>query len=81
MSFSRLCNFLFVLYIARNALMLYAFGSEEMDLAIGYIENLTKVSRFDILIMCLSSAEKDGKYTSTNLLWSCIIYIIFYTAF
>jgi hypothetical protein len=48
--------------------MLYAFGSEEMDLAIGYIENLTKVSRFDILIMCLSSAEKDGKYTSTNLL-------------
>ena len=68
MSFSRLCNFLFVHYIALNALMLYTFGSEEMDLAIGYIENLTKVSRFDILIMCLSSAEKDGKYTSTNLL-------------
>lgn len=35
------------------------FFTEEMDLAIGYIENLTKVSRFDILIMCLSSAEKD----------------------
>uniref|UniRef100_A0A2N9EQ25 RNA-polymerase II-associated protein 3-like C-terminal domain-containing protein n=1 Tax=Fagus sylvatica TaxID=28930 RepID=A0A2N9EQ25_FAGSY len=35
------------------------FFIEEMDLAIGYIENLTKVSRFDILIMCLSSAEKD----------------------
>lgn len=60
MSFSRLCNFLFVLYIVLNALVLYTFGSDEMDLAIRYIENLTNVSRFDLLIMCLSSTDRDG---------------------
>lgn len=60
MSFSRLCNFLFVLHIVLNALVLYTFGSEEMDLAIRYVENLTNVSRFDLLIMCLSSTDRDG---------------------
>ncbi|KAJ4719335.1 RNA polymerase II-associated 3 [Melia azedarach] len=34
------------------------FFTEEMDLAIKYLENLTKVPRFDLLIMCLSSADK-----------------------
>ncbi|XP_059652291.1 uncharacterized protein LOC132299589 isoform X4 [Cornus florida] len=34
------------------------FFSEEMDLAIKYLENLTKVSRFDMLIMCLSSNDR-----------------------
>uniref|UniRef100_A0A7N2L513 Reverse transcriptase zinc-binding domain-containing protein n=1 Tax=Quercus lobata TaxID=97700 RepID=A0A7N2L513_QUELO len=36
------------------------FFTEEMDLAIRYIENLTNVSRFDLLIMCLSSTDRDG---------------------
>ncbi|XP_030957335.1 uncharacterized protein LOC115979433 isoform X5 [Quercus lobata] len=35
------------------------FFTEEMDLAIRYIENLTNVSRFDLLIMCLSSTDRD----------------------
>ncbi|XP_023894066.1 uncharacterized protein LOC112005995 isoform X3 [Quercus suber] len=35
------------------------FFIEEMDLAIRYIENLTNVSRFDLLIMCLSSTDRD----------------------
>ncbi|KAL5786716.1 hypothetical protein ACOSQ2_009108 [Xanthoceras sorbifolium] len=34
------------------------FFTEEMDLAVKYLENLTKVPRFDMLIMCLSSADK-----------------------
>ncbi|KAM7481785.1 hypothetical protein LguiB_006368 [Lonicera macranthoides] len=34
------------------------FFNEEMDLAVRYLENLTKVSRFDMIIMCLSSADK-----------------------
>ena len=59
MSFSRLCNFLFVLCIVLNALVLYTFGSEEMDLAIKYVENLTNASRFDLLNMCLSSTDRD----------------------
>ncbi|XP_059438126.1 uncharacterized protein LOC132170971 isoform X1 [Corylus avellana] len=35
------------------------FFIEEMDLAVNYIDNLTKVSRFDLLIMCLTSADRD----------------------
>ncbi|KAK3198906.1 hypothetical protein Dsin_022321 [Dipteronia sinensis] len=34
------------------------FFTEEMDLAVKYLENLTKVPRFDMLIMCLSSTDK-----------------------
>lgn len=34
------------------------FFIEEMDLSVKYLESLTKVSRFDIIIMCLSSADK-----------------------
>ncbi|XP_057960827.1 uncharacterized protein LOC131152895 isoform X2 [Malania oleifera] len=37
---------------------LASFFIEEMDLAINYLENLSKVSRFDMIIMCLSSADK-----------------------
>ncbi|XP_047306910.1 RNA polymerase II-associated protein 3 [Impatiens glandulifera] len=32
--------------------------SEEMDLAVRYLENLTSISRFDTIIMCLSSADQ-----------------------
>ncbi|XP_021282200.1 RNA polymerase II-associated protein 3 isoform X2 [Herrania umbratica] len=35
-----------------------SFFREEVDLAIKYLENLSKVPRFDMLIMCLSSTEK-----------------------
>ncbi|CAM8894637.1 unnamed protein product [Rhodiola kirilowii] len=31
---------------------------EEMELTVQYLENLTKVSRFDMVILCLSPAEK-----------------------
>ncbi|GAV90291.1 TPR_11 domain-containing protein/RPAP3_C domain-containing protein [Cephalotus follicularis] len=34
------------------------FFTEEMDLAVKYLVNLTKVPRFSVLIMCLSSTEK-----------------------
>ncbi|KAK2639617.1 hypothetical protein Ddye_027412 [Dipteronia dyeriana] len=34
------------------------FFTEEIDLAVKYLENLTKVPRFDMLIMCLSSTDK-----------------------
>ncbi|KAF3453184.1 hypothetical protein FNV43_RR03622 [Rhamnella rubrinervis] len=34
------------------------FFREEMDLAIRYLENLTKVSRFDMLVMCLTSKDR-----------------------
>ncbi|KAA8545252.1 hypothetical protein F0562_020036 [Nyssa sinensis] len=34
------------------------FFSEEMDLAVKYLENLAKVPRFDMIIMCLSSTDK-----------------------
>ncbi|XP_057494333.1 uncharacterized protein LOC130779636 isoform X2 [Actinidia eriantha] len=36
------------------------FFTEEMDLAVIYVENLAKVSRFDMIITCLSSAERGG---------------------
>ncbi|XP_069145799.1 uncharacterized protein [Solanum lycopersicum] len=34
------------------------FFIEDMNLAIRYLEDLTKVPRFDMIIMCLSSADK-----------------------
>ncbi|XP_060203109.1 uncharacterized protein LOC132631552 isoform X3 [Lycium barbarum] len=34
------------------------FFIEDMNLAIRYLENLTKVPRFDMIIMCLSSSDK-----------------------
>ncbi|KAG7968358.1 hypothetical protein I3843_08G150700 [Carya illinoinensis] len=55
--------------IFKNALSAYllmdiikcvaTFFTEEMDLAVKYVENLTKVSRFDLLVMCLSSSDRD----------------------
>ncbi|KAI4301701.1 hypothetical protein L6164_034952 [Bauhinia variegata] len=36
-----------------------SFFTEDMDLAVSYIEHLTKVARFDMLMMCLSSKDKD----------------------
>lgn len=35
--------------------------SEDMDFAVKYIENLTKVPRFNMIAMCLTSTEKNGK--------------------
>ncbi|CAK7340538.1 unnamed protein product [Dovyalis caffra] len=35
-----------------------SFFIDDMDLAVKYLENLTKVPRFDMLIMCLPSTDK-----------------------
>ncbi|WZY86801.1 hypothetical protein YC2023_033185 [Brassica napus] len=37
-----------------------SFFNEDMDLAVKYIYNLTKVPRFDMIVMCLASTEKNG---------------------
>ncbi|PON48204.1 N-terminal acetyltransferase A, auxiliary subunit [Parasponia andersonii] len=37
---------------------LASFFSEEMDLAVSFLENLTKVPRFSIIAMCLTSADR-----------------------
>uniref|UniRef100_A0A803KMY2 RNA-polymerase II-associated protein 3-like C-terminal domain-containing protein n=1 Tax=Chenopodium quinoa TaxID=63459 RepID=A0A803KMY2_CHEQI len=36
------------------------FFIEETELAVKYLENLTKIPRFDMIIMCLSPADKAG---------------------
>ncbi|KAI3445421.1 hypothetical protein Pfo_002086 [Paulownia fortunei] len=36
------------------------FFMEDMALGVEYLQNLTKIPRFDMIIMCLSSADKDG---------------------
>lgn len=41
----------------------FPFGREEMDVAVSFLENLTKVSRFDMLVMCLTSKDRAGKDT------------------
>ena len=33
-----------------------------MNAAVEILENLTKVPRFDMIIMCLSSADRVGNY-------------------
>lgn len=35
------------------------FFEEETELAVNFLENLTKVSRFDMIIMCLSTEDKN----------------------
>ncbi|KAL3538275.1 hypothetical protein ACH5RR_001641 [Cinchona calisaya] len=35
-----------------------SFATEDMGLAVEYLENLTKIPRFDMIIMCLSSTDK-----------------------
>ncbi|XP_027366389.1 RNA polymerase II-associated protein 3 isoform X2 [Abrus precatorius] len=39
---------------------LASFFTEDMDLVVSYMEHLTKVPRFDMIVMCLSSTDKDG---------------------
>ncbi|RZB87281.1 RNA polymerase II-associated protein 3 isoform E [Glycine soja] len=39
---------------------LASFFTEDMDLVVSYLEHLTKVPRFDVIVMCLSSTNKDG---------------------
>ncbi|CAL5399312.1 unnamed protein product [Camellia sinensis] len=45
------------------------FFCEEMDLAVKYLENLAKVSRFDMIIMCLSSTDKTGISTRYGMIY------------
>lgn len=43
---------------------LLPFDSEDVDLAVNYLDNLTKVPRFNMIAMCLSSEDKAGMLTS-----------------
>ncbi|KAB5556011.1 hypothetical protein DKX38_006920 [Salix brachista] len=45
-----------------NSLLVCSSDSDDMDLAVKYVENLTKVPRFGVLIMCLSSTDMSGIY-------------------
>ncbi|KAL2325593.1 hypothetical protein Fmac_024651 [Flemingia macrophylla] len=38
---------------------LASFFTEDMDLVVHYMEHLTKIPRFDVIVMCLSSTNKD----------------------
>ncbi|XP_020240446.1 RNA polymerase II-associated protein 3 isoform X1 [Cajanus cajan] len=38
---------------------LASFSTEDMDLVVSYMEHLTKIPRFDVIVMCLSSTNKD----------------------
>ncbi|THG11079.1 hypothetical protein TEA_002610 [Camellia sinensis var. sinensis] len=59
---------------AMSAPMLVDIISEEMDLAVKYLENLAKVSRFDTIMMCLSSTDRAGYgmmyFATMQLQWS-----------
>ncbi|BBH00204.1 Tetratricopeptide repeat-like superfamily protein [Prunus dulcis] len=44
------------------------FVEEKMDLAVNYLENLTRVPRFDTLIMFLSSSD-NAEYTYINVVY------------
>ncbi|KAB5556127.1 hypothetical protein DKX38_007036 [Salix brachista] len=45
-----------------------SFFIDDMDLAVKYLENLTKVPRFGVLIMCLSSTDMSAHISSSNCL-------------
>ncbi|CAB4274756.1 unnamed protein product [Prunus armeniaca] len=54
--------------IFKNALtvpILLDIINEEMDLAVNYLDNLTRVPRFDTLIMFLSSSDNDAMHASS----------------
>ncbi|EXB56846.1 RNA polymerase II-associated protein 3 [Morus notabilis] len=44
------------------------FFIEEMDLTVTFLENLTKVPRFDILVMCLTSKDRAGTVSCIEVL-------------
>ena len=44
--------------------LIYFFVNEEMDLAVNYLDNLTRVPRFDTLIMFLPSSDNAGMHAS-----------------
>ena len=54
---------LYEVYYLPSLSKFYLLGREEMDLAVKYLENLPKVSRFDMIIMCLSSTERAGMFS------------------
>ncbi|CAL5380470.1 unnamed protein product [Camellia sinensis] len=45
------------------------FFTEEMDLAVKYLENLAKVSRFDTIMMCLSSTDRAEISTGYGMMY------------
>ncbi|XP_027107950.1 uncharacterized protein [Coffea arabica] len=42
------------------------FFVEDVDLAVKFLENLTKIPRFDMIVMCLSSADKADLFRMWN---------------
>ncbi|CAL2244801.1 unnamed protein product [Prunus armeniaca] len=56
--------------IFKNALtvpILLDIINEEMDLAVNYLDNLTRVPRFDTFIMFLSSSDNDAMHASSSI--------------
>ncbi|RDX89709.1 RNA polymerase II-associated protein 3 [Mucuna pruriens] len=49
---------------------LASFFTEDIDLVVSYMEHLTKVPRFDMIIMCLSSTNKDD----IRKIWDKVFY-------
>ncbi|XP_058082794.1 uncharacterized protein LOC131230814 isoform X2 [Magnolia sinica] len=49
---------------------LTTFFLEEMELAVDILDNLTKVARFDMIIMCLSAVDKADLYKIWNEVFS-----------
>ncbi|CDP18255.1 unnamed protein product [Coffea canephora] len=46
------------------------FFIEDVDLAVKFLENLTKIPRFDMIVMCLSSADKADLFRMWNEVFS-----------
>ena len=55
-------GFVFGLVEVFISLLVCSSDSDDMVLAVKYLENLTKVPRFDMLIMCLSSTDTSGMF-------------------
>lgn len=62
-----ICGGTFFFVSNDNMHMVCLFGREDMALGVEYLQNLTKIPRFDMIIMCLSSADKAGMSTHTSV--------------
>ena len=55
-------GFVFGLVEVFISLLVCSSDSDDMDFSVKYLENLTEVPRFDMLIMCLSSTDTSGMF-------------------
>ncbi|CAL9009568.1 unnamed protein product [Prunus brigantina] len=53
--------------------LIYFFGSEEMDLAVNYLDNLTRVPRFDTLIIFISYTNPITLQTDLVKIWDEVL--------